>query len=68
MLTRKFEKMAFVGGLLIDGTGNAPIENSLVLVDDKKIVYAGAQGPKTDGYKITDIKGKTIMPGLIDTH
>ena len=68
MLNRKFEKMAFVGGLLIDGNGNAPIENSLVLVDDKKIVYAGEQGPKTDGYKIMDIKGKTIMPGLIDTH
>ena len=26
-------KTAFKGGLLIDGTGNAAVENSLVLVD-----------------------------------
>ena len=34
-------KVAFVNGLLIDGTGCEPIEKSLVLVDGKKIVYAG---------------------------
>ena len=68
MLNRKFEKMAFVGGLLIDGTGREPIENSLVLVDNQKIVYAGEQGQSTEGYEIKDIKGKVIMPGLIDSH
>ena len=34
-------KVAFVGGLLIDGTGAEPVKDSLVLVEDKKIVYAG---------------------------
>lgn len=34
-------KTAFVGGLLIDGTGAAPVCDALVLVDDKTIVYAG---------------------------
>lgn len=38
-------KTAFAGGLLIDGTGAAPVRDALVLVDDKKIVYAG---PKSD--------------------
>lgn len=61
-------KIAFVNGLLIDGTGNAPIENSLVLVEDKKIVYAGVKQEIADDYEIRDIAGKTIMPGLIDTH
>ena len=38
-------KIAFVGGKLVDGTGAAPVEDSLVLVDDKKIAYAG---PRTE--------------------
>lgn len=36
-------KYAFQGGLLIDGTGAAAVEDSLVLVEDGKIVYAGAK-------------------------
>ena len=35
-------KIAFRGGLLIDGTGAEPVKNSLVLVEDDNIVYAGA--------------------------
>lgn len=61
-------KIAFIGGLLIDGKGQEPIENSLVLVEDKKIVYAGIMKNFEDTYEKVDIKGKTIMPGLIDTH
>ncbi len=60
-------KIAFRGGLLIDGTGAEPVKNSLVLVEDDKIVYAGADKEVT-GYDVKDITGKTIMPGLIDSH
>ncbi|WP_032122148.1 metal-dependent hydrolase family protein [Clostridium amazonitimonense] len=61
-------KIAFVGGLLIDGNGEEPIENSLVLIEDKKIQYAGSMMEVGEDYKKIDIAGKTIMPGLIDTH
>ncbi len=61
-------KIAFVNGLLIDGTGKDAIENSLVLVEDKKILYAGAKKEIPEGYDVRDITGKTIMPGLIDSH
>ena len=61
-------KIAFVGGKLVDGTGAAPVEDSLVLVDDKKIAYAGPRTEVPDGYEVRDIQGRTIMPGLIDTH
>ncbi|WP_077367917.1 metal-dependent hydrolase family protein [Anaerosalibacter sp. Marseille-P3206] len=61
-------KIAFKGGLLIDGTGKAPVENSLVLVEDKKIIYAGQMKEVEGDYEVVDIAGKTIMPGLIDTH
>lgn len=63
-------KVAFKGGLLIDGTGAAPVKDSLVLVDGNKITYAGV-GKAVDvpeGYCCIDISGKTIMPGLIDAH
>ena len=61
-------KVAFVNGLLIDGTGCEPIEKSLVLVDGKKIVYAGESKEVPADYEVRDISGKTIMPGLIDSH
>lgn len=61
-------KIAFVGGLLIDCTGNEPIKDSLVLVEDKKISYAGVRMDFDNSYEVIDIKGKTIMPGLIDSH
>lgn len=62
------KKKAFSGGLLIDGNGGAPVEDSLVLVADGKIEYAGARKPFGEGYDQRDISDKTIMPGLIDAH
>ncbi len=60
-------KTIFTGGLLIDGNGNA-IENSMVIVEDKKIKYAGPNKDMELDGEVIDITGKTIMPGLIDTH
>ena len=34
-------KTAFVRALLINGTGAEPVKDSLVLVNDRKIEYAG---------------------------
>ena len=63
------KKYAIVGGKLIDGTGADPVENSLVLVDENgKIEYAGAHQDTPEGYEVIDATGKTVMPGLIDTH
>ncbi|MEG2200512.1 MAG: amidohydrolase family protein, partial [Anaerovorax sp.] len=65
----KGKQIAFTGGLLIDGNGKAPIENSLVLIEDKKIKYAGKMKPlEGEAVVVYDVLGKTIMPGLIDTH
>nr|WP_042274519.1 amidohydrolase family protein [[Clostridium] dakarense] len=61
-------KIAFIGGLLIDGTGKNPIKDSLVLVIDKKIEYTGPKKDFERDYIKVDISGKTIMPGLIDSH
>lgn len=61
-------KIAFVNGLLIDGNGGEPVKDSLVLIEGKKIVYAGEKKDFDRDYEVRDIAGKTIMPGLIDTH
>lgn len=61
-------KIAFKGGFLIDGTGAEPVKNSLVLVEDDKITYAGPEKAVGADYQVKDITGKTIMPGLIDSH
>ena len=60
------------GGLLIDGTGAKPVKNCVVIVKDSKIAEVGVEGeikiPEGDDVKVIDVYGKTIMPGLIDTH
>lgn len=61
-------RIAFLGGLLIDCTGKEPIENSLLIVNDKKIEYVGPMKDIEGECEKIDITGKTIMPGLIDTH
>lgn len=60
----------FSGGLLIDGSGNDPIENATVIVRDGTIIEVGQDATVQipDGLPVVDARGKTIMPGLIDGH
>jgi len=59
-----------VGGTLIDGTGAPPIKDSIVILNDEYIVEVGKRGEVEipAGAEVYDITGKTIMPGLIDSH
>lgn len=61
---------AFVGGQLIDGTGNPPIEKAVVVVDGAKIIGVGERGSVTvpKKAKVINVSGMTVMPGLIDAH
>lgn len=58
-----------VHGNLIDGTGNAPISDATIVIDDDgriSEVGQGVQPPR--GADVIDVSGRTIMPGLIDNH
>ena len=62
--------VAFEGAMLIRGDGSAAIENSIFVVEDGRFVAAGAAGTVDvpDGAERIDLRGKTVIPGLIDTH
>ncbi len=60
---------AFVNGRVIDGTGKV-IEQGTVVVRDGKIAEVGpaASVRVPDGATRVELKGKTLMPGLINAH
>ncbi len=58
------EATAFVGAMVIDGSG-APPRRASVLVEDGRIVSLGGDiGAAT----VVDLSGKWLIPGLIDAH
>ena len=61
---------AIKAGLLIDGNGGEPVENATILIKGKKITAVGrAERVEIPGSaEIVDASGKTVMPGLIDSH
>jgi len=64
------DTFALVGGRLIDGTGGAPIEDSIVTVRHGRIAAAGSRATLTipPGMATVDVSGKSILPGLWDMH
>jgi len=63
-------KLAIVGGTLIDGTGKDPVRDAVVLVDGKTVKGVGRKGQLgiPNGCRVVDATGKTVTPGLIDSH
>jgi len=61
---------ALVGGMLIDGFKDEPIQNSVVIIRDKKISAVGTMGEVEipQGATIISTEGMTVMPGLWDMH
>jgi imidazolonepropionase-like amidohydrolase len=59
---------AFVGARIIDGTGKAPMEKANLLVRDGRIEAIGPSVKVPAGIEQIDVSGKTIIPGLINTH
>ena len=62
--------VALVGGTLIDGTGSAPVHNSVVLIRGDRIERVGttASLPVPNGYDTISTEGLTVLPGLWDLH
>jgi imidazolonepropionase-like amidohydrolase len=62
--------IAIRGGRLIDGTGSAPVDDAVVVVDGDRIRAAGSragvEAPRDA--TVVDATGKVVLPGLVDVH
>ncbi|REJ75734.1 MAG: amidohydrolase [Acidobacteria bacterium] len=58
------------GAKAITMNGDEVIENSVIVVTDNRIKAIGKRGlvPIPDGARVIDVRGKTIIPGIIDVH
>ena len=64
------KRLALVGGMLLTGYEVPPIHHATVLIEGDKIVQAG---PSSDvkvpsDATVVDTSGRTMLPGLIETH
>jgi imidazolonepropionase-like amidohydrolase len=65
--------IAFRGATLVDGTGAAPVPDSLLVLASGRIVSAGparreALDELPPDARIVDVSGTWIVPGLVDAH
>ena len=62
--------LVLTGARIIDGTGRAPLENGVVVLEGKQILDVGPadkiQAPA--GAEVVDVHGKSIIPALISAH
>ncbi len=63
-------RVAFTGGMLLDGYEVPPIHHATVLVEGNRIVQVGrSEDVKIPaGTTIVDTTGQTMMPGMIELH
>lgn len=62
-------KYAFVNGKILDGTKDMKVQEGLcILTEDEKIVDIRPESVDLKGYEKIDLRGRYIMPGLINMH
>jgi imidazolonepropionase-like amidohydrolase len=57
--------------VLVDGTGLEPLSNASIVVKDGRIAFVGKSSELNGKYhdlKTIDALGKTIMPGMVESH
>jgi imidazolonepropionase-like amidohydrolase len=64
------QKKALVGGTLINGYGNEPIPNSVIIIENETIIKVGTveSVPIPEEAEIISTEGMSILPGLWDMH
>lgn len=62
--------LALVGGQVIDGYGEEPVEDGVVLISGNRITRVGPASTieVPEGARVVSTEGMTVMPGLFDMH
>ena len=62
--------VALVGGRVISMRGDEVLDNGVVVVRGNRILAVGKLGEVRvpEGARVVDVRGKTVMPGLVDVH
>jgi imidazolonepropionase-like amidohydrolase len=60
--------LVLAGGTVIDGYGNAPIPDGIVVIENDRILAVGGAGQVVipEGAEIVSTEGMTVLPGLWD--
>lgn len=53
---------------LINGKAKTPIENQIILIEGNRIADVGEGISYPESAQVMDLKGYTVLPGLIDLH
>ncbi len=62
------EITAIACGELIDGRGDAPVADVVIVVEGERIAAVGSREIVPEGARIVDLGSATCLPGLIDAH
>ncbi len=64
------DRLALVGGMLLDGYDVPPLHHAAVLIEDDRIVAVGraAELEIPQGARVVDTSGRVMIPGMMDLH
>ncbi|MGH7774308.1 MAG: amidohydrolase family protein [Candidatus Binatia bacterium] len=70
ILEAQTRPIVITGGTLIDGTGRPPLTDTAIVIHEGRIREVGKRGEISlpQGAEVIEVKGKTVLPGLIDGH
>ena len=60
--------LVFKNARLIDGTGRPPAEGCTIVIEGGRFLRVSETPGIPDGANVIDLRGKTVIPGLIDAH
>lgn len=62
--------LVLTGGTLIDGTLRDPIADSVIVIENERILHVGRVGEVAipNGAEVVSTEGMTVLPGLWDMH
>ena len=62
--------LVLINGVVIDGTGNGPVFDAVIVINGERITAVGtrAQVSIPPNTPIIDVQGATLLPGFINSH